>query len=155
MREITDIIIHCADTPNGKAFHNTDIDAWHKERGFHRDQSYVQIYNSSCNHIGYHYVICIDGDMEAGRSPEEIGSHCQGHNAKSIGICLIGKNRYTREQWDTLAALLVQLKARYPDAVIRGHREYDTARIQGKLCPNFDVQQYVKNELRPEAGWML
>lgn len=34
MRAINEIIIHCADTPNGKEFHAKDIDAWHRERGW-------------------------------------------------------------------------------------------------------------------------
>lgn len=52
MRKITSIIIHCADTPNGKEFHAADIDRWHKERGWQG--------------IGYHWVITIDGTVEAG-----------------------------------------------------------------------------------------
>ena len=34
MRKITEIIVHCSATPEGKAFTVADIDAWHKKRGF-------------------------------------------------------------------------------------------------------------------------
>ena len=34
MREIKEIIIHCAATPEGKNFTVKDIDVWHKARGF-------------------------------------------------------------------------------------------------------------------------
>ena len=34
MRKISEIIVHCAATPEGKAFTVADIDAWHKKRGF-------------------------------------------------------------------------------------------------------------------------
>ena len=35
--EIRTLVIHCADTPNGKAFTAADIDRWHAERDFKRD----------------------------------------------------------------------------------------------------------------------
>ena len=76
MRKIDEIIIHCAATPEGKAFTVADIDAWHKKRGF------------KC--IGYHFVIYLDGSVHEGRALEEAGAHCLGHNANSIGICYIG-----------------------------------------------------------------
>ena len=76
MRKISEIIVHCAATPEGKAFTVADIDAWHKKRGFR------------C--IGYHFVIYLDGSVHKGRAIEEVGAHCLGHNANSIGICYIG-----------------------------------------------------------------
>ena len=76
MRKISEIIVHCAATPEGKAFTVADIDAWHRKRGFR------------C--IGYHFVIYLDGSVHEGRAIEEVGAHCLGHNANSIGICYIG-----------------------------------------------------------------
>ena len=76
MRDIREIIVHCSATPEGKHFTVADIDAWHKKRGF------------KC--IGYHFVIYLDGSVNVGRNIEEIGAHCLGHNANSIGICYIG-----------------------------------------------------------------
>ena len=35
MRIITEIIIHCSATPEGKDFHASDIDRWHKAQGWH------------------------------------------------------------------------------------------------------------------------
>lgn len=125
MRPITEIIIHCADTPNGKEFHNTDIDAWHKKRGW--------------TGIGYHYVICIDGNVEPGRRLEVAGAHAQGHNAKSIGICLIGKDRFTLAQWESLQELVFDLTGKCPDARVIGHCEVDK---HGKTCPNFSVRSW-------------
>ena len=120
MREINEIIIHCADTPNGKPFHASDIDAWHRERGW--------------NEIGYHWVIVLDGAIEAGRHPDKIGSHAEGHNAHSYGICMIGKDRFTKPQWDALELLVRRLHGEYPEARIIGHRDVAT---NGKTCPNF------------------
>lgn len=73
MRTISEIIIHCSATVEGKDFFVKDIDRWHKQRGFKM--------------VGYHFVIRLDGTIEQGRPLEMIGAHCTGHNAHSIGIC--------------------------------------------------------------------
>lgn len=133
MRIINEVIIHCADTPNGKEFHATDIDKWHRERGW--------------NGIGYHWVICVDGTIEAGRHPETVGSHAEGHNAKSLGICLIGKDKFTREQWTALESLVKGLMGEWPTAAVKGH--YEVAK-NSKTCPNFDVRSWVADGFMPD-----
>ena len=76
MRNVNEIIIHCSATPEGRNFKASDIDHWHRQRGFKK--------------IGYHYVIDLDGTIEVGRDEDEIGAHCVGHNRESLGICYIG-----------------------------------------------------------------
>ena len=135
MRRISEIIVHCAATPEGKHFTVADIDAWHKKRGFR------------C--IGYHFVIYLDGSVHKGRAIEEVGAHCLGHNANSIGICYIGgcatngktpKDTRTEAQKNALCGLLSELVKKYPNASIHGHREF-----ANKACPCFDVQAEYKN----------
>ena len=75
-RRITEIIVHCSATCEGKDFGAGDINVWHIARGF------------DC--IGYHYVVRLDGTVERGRDEQRIGAHCVGHNAMSIGVCYIG-----------------------------------------------------------------
>ena len=135
MRAIDTIIVHCSATPEGKPFTVADIDRWHRQRGF------------DC--IGYHYVIYLDGTLHAGRPIQQIGAHCQGHNARSIGVCYIGglaadgktpKDTRTREQRETLLSLLKQLKSQFPNARIRGHRDF-----AAKACPSFDATKEYEN----------
>ena len=76
MRKIKEIIIHCSATREGRNYTVADIDRWHRERGFFS--------------IGYHFVIYRDGSIHVGRSVEEVGAHCKGHNTVSIGVCYIG-----------------------------------------------------------------
>lgn len=134
MRTINEIIIHCADTPEGRDNTVADITAWHKQKGYRT--------------IGYHYVVYRDGSIHTGRPIEEIGAHCKGHNAHSIGICYIGgqsadgkahKDTRTPEQKEALLSLLRQLKAKFPNATIYGHRDFST-----KPCPCFDAQNEYK-----------
>lgn len=138
MRDITEIIIHCADTPNGKTFYASDIDRWHKERGWTK--------------IGYHWVIDIDGFIEAGRHPDEVGAHAEGHNRFSLGICLIGTNKFTQAQWESLALLVHRLAGEFPLAKIEGHYQVAT---NGKTCPNFDVPEWWNNNCTPDPKNVL
>lgn len=135
MRKITEIIIHCSATPEGRKVTTAQIDRWHKERGFKK--------------IGYHYVIYLDGSIHVGRKEEEIGAHTVGHNANSIGICYVGgcakdgrtpKDTRTEAQKNALCGLLSELVNKYTDASIHGHREF-----ANKACPCFDVQAEYKN----------
>ena len=131
MRKITEIIVHCSATPEGKDFTVADITRWHRQRGFRT--------------IGYHYVVYRDGSVHTGRQEAEIGAHCTGHNACSIGICYIGglaadsktaKDTRTPEQRKALLMLLRRLRAKYPNAKIHGHRDF-----AAKACPSFDATQ--------------
>ena len=130
MRNINEIIVHCAATREGRDFTVEDITRWHKARGFAT--------------IGYHYVIYRDGSIHEGRHLEQIGAHCVGHNKHSIGICYIGgcasdgktpKDTRTPEQKEALLSLLRRLKARFPNATIHGHRDF-----AAKACPSFDAR---------------
>lgn len=135
MRKITEIIIHCSATPEGRKVTIDQIDRWHKERGFKK--------------IGYHYVIYLDGSIHEGRKEEEIGAHTVGHNANSIGICYVGgcakdgrtpKDTRTDAQKNAICGLLSELVKKYPNASIHGHREF-----ANKACPCFDVKAEYKN----------
>ncbi len=130
MRKINRIIIHCSATPEGKDYTVQQIDQWHRQRGFR------------C--IGYHFVIYRDGSVHEGRPIEQVGAHCKGYNANSIGICYIGgcaadgktpKDTRTEAQRVALIRLVADLKTRYPSATVHGHNEF-----ANKACPSFNVQ---------------
>jgi N-acetyl-anhydromuramyl-L-alanine amidase AmpD len=169
-RLIKDIIIHCAATPNGKPFTIADIDSMHKARGFKRDSQAVRNLNSNLRHVGYHFVITTEGHIETGRGLEEIGAHVQGNNSKSIGICMIGTDKYTPAQWEALRTCVINLSTiiqgrphataegalnAYKDMgiSIRGHRDFSpdlngdgqiTRNEWLKTCPGFSVTDWIK-----------
>ena len=134
-RRINEIIVHCSATPEGRDYTVADI------RQMHKAQGWVD--------IGYHYLIYRDGSIHEGRNVDLVGAHCQGHNAQSIGVCYVGgvasdgktpKDTRTTAQKDTLVHLLMQLVCLYPDATIRGHRDF-----AAKACPSFDATREYKN----------
>jgi N-acetylmuramoyl-L-alanine amidase len=114
-----------------------DIDKWHRQKGW------------AC--IGYHYVIRRDGTVEPGREEAVIGSHVQGWNSHSVGICMVGGvsaddvskavNNFTPAQFESLKKLLIDLKKRYPKAKIQGHKDFPEV---AKACPSFDVKTWLK-----------
>lgn len=135
MRSIDKIIIHCSATAEGRDYTVEDIDKWHKAQGW------------QC--IGYHYVIYRDGSIHKGREDTEIGAHCKGQNAHSIGICYIGgcasdnktpKDTRTDAQKEALISLLETLLVKYPGSVIYGHRDF-----AAKACPSFDAREEYKD----------
>lgn len=176
MRPVNLIVIHCSASPNdrtlfeGKSGHADFrnpaqvIDAWHADRGFHRDDAWCQRQNPDLKAIGYHYVIARNGTVFTGRHVDEIGAHVVGWNKRSIGICLVGIDAYSTEQRDTLAHLVTCEVARITgrngpgdrnnpltrkacaawahDHNIRicGHRDLPNVH---KACPGFDVEQWI------------
>ena len=134
-RHINEIIIHCTDTEEGRDYTVDDVRRWHKERGW--------------SNIGYHYLVYRNGTVAVGRDVDLIGAHCSGHNSYSIGVCYVGgrgkdgKCRDTRtlQQRAAMSNLLIELRLRYPQAVIVGHSFWDPS----KECPCFDAAKEYKN----------
>jgi len=155
MRTIENIIIHESDTPNGRPQTVEDIDQWHRERGFHRDPAAVSAFNPTLQAIGYHYVIYVDGSLHTGRAESEIPAAVEGHNTTSINICLIGKGKYTAQQWESLRMAISMLTQKYPHAAVKGHYQFDTAIRQGKTCPDFDVPAWWSAGMVAEARHIL
>lgn len=131
-KKIRYLIVHCTATAEGKDFHASDVDRWHKAQGW--------------DGIGYHYLVCLDGSVETGRPETKVGAHCTGYNSMSLGICYVGglapdgrtpKDTRTTAQKAALRALLKRLKKRYPKARIVGHHHFN----KGKACPSFDADQ--------------
>ena len=128
----TEIIIHCSATPPDMDIGVEEIDQWHRQRGW--------------NGCGYHYVIRRDGTVEEGRPDDQVGAHAKGHNAFSVGVCMVGgldedgepDNNFTSDQCTTLVEILGDLVCKYPKVKVVGHNE-----ISAKSCPSFDVQEWL------------
>jgi len=143
MAKITKLIIHCSDTPNGRADTAEDILHWHTDP---KPQGH------GWKHAGYHKVIEIDGAVkdlvplndDSFIEPWEIANGARGHNSDSIHICMIGRDAFTQLQWDALDQQLVKLGVLHPAITVHGHREFNAA----KSCPGFDVSQWLTEPVR-------
>lgn len=137
MRKINWLVIHTAATRPSMDIGVKEIRQWHKAKGW--------------SDIGYHYVIRRDGKIEKGRPESRVGAHVAGHNSDSIGICLVGgvnenlvpENNYTDAQWKSLENLLHKLAQKYPEANVRGHRDFPNVH---KACPCFDAEPWAASK---------
>lgn len=126
MRELKKIIVHCSASPNERDIGAKEIREWHvKERGW--------------SDIGYHYVIRRNGTVEKGRDVKRAGAHCEGENKASIGICLVGLDKFNPEQFEALQQLIKDLRAKYGNLPAFEHNVFPSAKKQGKTCPNFKL----------------
>ena len=142
-RVITELIVHCTATPEGRPYSIEQCRRDHKAQGW--------------SDIGYHYFIDLDGKVYNGRDVDLVGAHCAagGHNQHSIGICYVGglenrpntlysmlkaKDTRTDRQKAALFSLLLDLKTLYPNAGIYGHCDFEPK----KDCPSFDAKTEYK-----------
>ncbi|WP_199052397.1 N-acetylmuramoyl-L-alanine amidase [Aquitalea sp. ASV15] len=165
-RTINLIVIHCAASPNGKVLGSASksaaavIDQWHAQRGFHRQPAAIAAYNPDLKAIGYHFVLDVDGSKSTGRALDEVGAHVAGHNANSIGICMVGTDQYSTAQWGALTSLVKSLLAKYPGVPVVGHRDLSPD-LNGdgtvepsewtKTCPGFTVADWLAAGMKPQA----
>lgn len=128
MRTINLIVVHCTATFAEQKVTIELLRRWHKQRGF--------------KDVGYHYLIDLDGNIVPGRPEAEIGAHCAGQNANSIGVAYAGglgadarpADTRNEKQKAALIQLLTELRERYPNAAIHSHSDY-----ANKACPCFDA----------------
>lgn len=123
------ITIHCSDTKNGSRVPAATIRQWHLDRGW--------------NDIGYHLIIQPSGEVENGRPLNEQGAHVEMANEGNIGICLVGKDKFTPEQFAALRYKLNSLCLTFDIKKwdIYCHNQFESARRQGKTCPNVDANK--------------
>ena len=122
------LVVHCSDTDNRENLSAIDIHKMHLGFGW--------------DGIGYHKVITRSGKVESGRPEYWIGAHVKNQNNVSLGVCLIGKDYFTKSQFRSLERVLKKWKKTYPYAKIIGHRD---VKKKKKTCPNFDVTSWYKN----------
>lgn len=127
------LTIHCAATPEGRNVTAEQITEWDKAK---------------FGQTSYHWVVELNGAMRRTLKDTEKGAHVGKANTGNIGICYIGgvdklgnpKDTRTDTQKKSLLTLVRTYKERYPNIVIRGHRDWPNVK---KACPSFDVTEWL------------
>lgn len=133
---IRHLVVHCSDTPDEEPISARDIHAMHLGFGWHG--------------IGYHRVIHRDGTIEGGRPDYWVGAHVYGQNTRSLGVCLIGRERFNAAQLDALELVLRFWREDHPQATVCGHCDFPDTE---KTCPNFDVAAFCRErDIEPGPG---
>ena len=124
-RTVDRVFIHCSDS-DWK--HHDDISVIRK---WHMDEN-------GWDDVGYHFFIKRNGTIQKGRSLELTPSAQKRNNVRTIAICLHGREKFTKKQFESLKKLCLEIHKSYQGKVtFHGHREV----AREKTCPNFD---YVK-----------
>jgi hypothetical protein len=153
------IIIHCTDSNFG------DVDIirqWHVgERGW-RDVGYHAVILNGHRKPKSEYKTKEDGLIEAGRGfnidalvdEEERGAHALGYNSISMGVALVGRDKFTVNQFKSALKLCSFYQAVVPGIKVIGHCETPKT---DKTCPNFSMDRFrmlLKDENYLEP-WMV
>lgn len=146
MRQIKFIAVHC--TAGRQSQTIGDLRLEFKRKGW--------------KNPGYHYVVSADGRITQMLDEPLVSNGVKGFNSVSINVAYIGginkdgkgvDNR-TDEQKKSLRMLLKALHARYPKAVIQGHRDFSPDTNHNgviepcewiKLCPCFNAKDEYKD----------
>lgn len=138
MRAWKQIIVHCSDTPNGRNVTKEDIERWHVRDNGWRD-------------IGYHAVVEIDGTVVKGRNESMPGAHCKGHNTTALGICLVGRDKFTIEQFEGLYEQVREWMVKYhiPITSVRCHYEYSDSKTCPNIAKNLLLAMLAAHDIRP------
>jgi N-acetylmuramoyl-L-alanine amidase len=134
MRDIRRIFIHC--TAGSQKQTKNDLLREFKAKGWSAP--------------GYHYVVFPDGRVDSLLAEEKVSNGVQGFNSTAINVAYVGgidskgkpEDNRTEAQKSALINLLKELKKRYPNAHIMGHRDIwgkDKSKWK-KMCPCFDAE---------------
>ncbi len=135
MRDIKYIAIHCTATPQ-----NTKVESilnyWRNNLGW--------------KNPGYHFIILPNGSYQNLLPIDQVANGVAGYNSVSIHISYIGgidtngrplDNR-TNEQKRALIRLIMDMKAKFPKAIVQGHRDFPNVK---KSCPSFNAKTEYAN----------
>ena len=128
MREIKWIVIHCTATPP-TATTQILINYWRN------------VLKWKAN--GYHILIHLDGRIEQITPENEVANGVAGYNKNAIHVSWVGGHKtldITDAQWMSLEIVVRGLKAKFPNAEIKGHRDFPNV---AKSCPRFDVKSWL------------
>lgn len=134
MRKIDYIAIHCTATPQSTTVPSI-LNYWREKRGW--------------KNPGYHFLIEPNGIVHNLQPIEKPSNGVAGFNFCTINIAYIGgidekgnpvDNR-TENQKKRMIELISKLKTQFPDAKIKGHRDFPNVK---KSCPSFDVKFWLK-----------
>lgn len=135
MRDIKNIVLHCTATAQTATIPSIvkywkDVMKWKTP--------------------GYHFLIRPDGTYENLVPIETPSNGVAGHNKNSIHISYIGgidskgkaSDNRTPAQKETMIRLIKEMKAKFPHADLRGHRDFPGVT---KECPSFDVKSWANS----------
>lgn len=130
MREIKYLVVHCTATSQGAKV-SSIINYWKNNLGWKSP--------------GYHILIEPNGTKNRLQNDNLSTNGVKNYNYCSLHVSYIGgvgehgkpSDNRTNEQKIALLEVLKEWKAKYPEAIIQGHRDFNGV---VKACPSFDAK---------------
>lgn len=119
--------------------HMRAIQRWHLDRGWAT--------------VGYHFVVAPSGRVFRGRPVDRLGAHVLGHNAGTVGICLMGNfelERPTPEALSSLAHVRAALVPGGAAVALRAHRDHRGH--ERSACPGRHLLPLAERRGPPRGG---
>jgi hypothetical protein len=91
--------------------------------------------------VGYHFMVGKTGTIFEGRDMQVRGTHVEGHNTGSLGICLLGNMTWdvpTDDQKNATQRLVSWLVQKVNPGCIATHRDFNAM----TFCPGDDIQNF-------------
>jgi len=143
MRDIKKIVLHCSASAWADVL---VIDSWHRSRKRpFRCFGYHFLISNGCSHSS-EYSWELDGEIATGRPEREHGAHVLRHNIDSIGICMVGIDKFTMNQFSAMHSLVLSLLGKYNLTVSDVYMHYELQ--SNKTCPNMDgdiIRAWLRN----------
>ena len=102
--------------------------------------------------IGYHYYVRKNGEVFTGRPEDTQGVHTGNMNGCSIGVCFEGnfeEEEMPEAQLNAGRELIADLRARYKDAEISRHRDWNATACPGKNFPFEEMLKAAPDKTQP------
>ncbi|WP_286913150.1 N-acetylmuramoyl-L-alanine amidase [Flavobacterium sp. UBA4197] len=135
MRKIKFIAVHCTATPQTTTISSIQ-NYWRNNLGWKMP--------------GYHFIILPNGDAVQLLPIEQVSNGVKNYNSETINVAYLGgidakgapMDNRTPKQKESLLKLLKELKKKFPNAVIQGHRDFPNV---AKACPSFNAKNEYKD----------
>lgn len=125
LRALRAIVVHHSATPRHTAF--VSLERAHAREGW-----------PAC---GYHAVVLESGELVHSRPLPIAGAHAAGRNMDTIGLCIVGDNRFEDTRWSpaqiaTAREYIDALDLLVPHLALIGHRD-----VKATLCPGMSTAE--------------
>lgn len=147
MARLSQLVIHCTATPEGRAVSSDDIRRWHTSPKSQGGRGWSQVGYTDMIHLDGRVERLVANNEDAQVDPWEVTNGAAGYNSVSRHIVYVGgcakdgktpKDTRTPAQLEALKKYVLDFHRRFPTAKILGHNQ-----LAPKACPSFSVPAWL------------
>lgn len=153
MAKLKYLVIHCTASPAGREVSASAIRRMHTLPVNQGGRGWKQVGYTDMIHLDGRVERLVNNNEDANVDPWEVTNGAKGYNSVSRHIVYVGgvskndvnkpEDTRTEAQKEALKRYVLDFHKQFPDVKIIGHNE-----VAAKGCPSFDVQAWLKNELK-------